>query len=904
MLAPWFIFAVSIGYLCLLFAIAHYGDSRADQGSSIVRNPYIYTLSLAVYCTSWTYYGSVGRAASGGVGFLPIYLGPTLMFTMGWFVIRKIIRISKTYNITSIADFISSRYGKSHLLGGLVTVIALIGILPYISLQLKAVSTSFDILVRYGGDEFSLPTASGTVLTDTAFYVSLLLAVFTILFGTRHIDATEQHQGMVAAIAFESIVKLVAFLAVGVFVTFSVFDGPGDIFRQASARPELEALFTMDHISDGQWWGLNLLAMVAIVCLPRQFQVTIVENMDENHLTKASWLFPLYLFAINLFVLPIAMGGLILYGGINIDADTFVLAVPISEGNTWLALFVFIGGLSAATGMVIVTTIAISTMVSNDLIMPFLLRVGRLHLSESGDLSGLLLGIRRMAIILIILLGYSYFRLVGEAYALVTIGLVAFAAAAQFAPAIFGGIFWRGGTRLGALTGLISGFLVWVYTLVLPSFARSGWIDETLITQGPFGIESLIPYALFGLDGMDHITHSLFWSMLANIGCYIFFSIYRAPSALEKNQATLFVEVFRQKEGRGDRDVFWRGHAAVEDLISLAERFVGKRRAQRGFAKYAADHGLNFKTLPSADADLVKYTERLLAGAMGGASARILVASVVKGEGVQVDEMMEIVDEATQVIEYSHELEKAHAELKEANEQLKELDRMKDEFLSTVTHELRTPLTSIRAFTEILQSNPDIPAAKRQEFLDIVVKEGDRLTRLVNQVLDLAKLESQRLDWNIEAFDLPELVLDGTRRVEQLLEKSRIGLSLNLAPGLPLVLGDKDKILQVIINLLSNAQKVMEESGGTLTISVSKTEHGAQVTVADNGPGIAKEDQERIFDRFYQAGQKERGNPMGVGLGLAISQKIIEHLNGHIWVESEPGIGSAFCFTLPFSRSE
>jgi len=904
MLAPWFVFFVSIGYLCLLFAIAYYGDSKADRGHSIVRNPYIYSLSLAVYCTSWTFYGSVGRAASGGVGFLPIYLGPTLMFTLGWFVIRKIIRISKTYNITSIADFIASRYGKSHLLGGLVTIIALIGIMPYISLQLKAVSNSYDILVRYGGEAIVATSASGSVLTDTALYVALLLAAFTILFGTRHIDATEQHQGMVAAIAFESIIKLMAFIAVGLFVTFTVFDGPGDIFLQASTRPELETLFTMDHLGDGQWWGLMFLAMVAVVCLPRQFQVGVVENMDENHLAKATWLFPLYLFAINLFVLPIAMGGLISFGGININADTFVLAIPISEGNTWLALFAFIGGLSAATGMVIVATIAISTMISNDLVMPLLLRVGQLHLSEKKDLSGLLLGIRRAAIVFIILLGYSYFRLIGDSYALVTIGLVSFAAAAQFAPSIFGGIFWRGGTHSGALIGLVAGFIVWAYTLMLPSFARSGWIEESLITMGPFGIEILKPYALFGLEGLDNITHALFWSMLVNIGCYLFFSINGTPSALERNQATLFVEVFRQRSGRGESDVFWRGHAAVDDLISLAERFVGKSRAQRGFTAYARENNLNLQTIPTADADLVKFTERLLAGAMGGASARILVASVVKGEGVRVDEMMEIVDEATQVIEYSHELEKAHTELKKANEQLKELDRMKDEFLSTITHELRTPLTSIRAFTEIMQADPNIDSDRRQEFLDIVVKEADRLTRLVNQVLDLAKLESQRFDWQIEAFDLPELALDGTRRVEQLLEQSRIALSLNLSPDLPPVLGDKDKILQVIINLVSNAQKVMETTGGTLDVTVSKTEEGALVTITDNGPGIAEEDKHKIFDRFYQARQQESGNPMGVGLGLSISQKIVEHLNGRIWVESELGVGSAFCFTLPFTDTK
>ena len=373
MLPGWLIFVTSFGYLCLLFAIAYYGDKRADAGRSLIANPYIYALSIAVYCTSWTFYGSVGRAASSGVGFLPIYLGPTLMFTLGWFVLRKIIRISKLNHITSIADFVSSRYGKSHLLGGLVTVIAVVGILPYISLQLKAVSTSFNVILHYPEVIVQAGLAGSPLHADTALYVALLLAMFTILFGTRTIEATEHHQGMVAAIAFESVVKLLAFLAVGVFVTFGMFDGPGDLFGRAAALPELRRLMTLEG-AGGNWVALTALAMMAIICLPRQFQVAVVENTDESHLNKAMWLFPLYLLAINVFVLPIAFGGLLRFPGGGVDADTFVLALPMAEESPWLALFVFIGGLSAATAMVIVATIALSTMVSNDLVMPVLLR--------------------------------------------------------------------------------------------------------------------------------------------------------------------------------------------------------------------------------------------------------------------------------------------------------------------------------------------------------------------------------------------------------------------------------------------------------------------------------------------------------------------------------------------------
>src|SRR5580765_8315006 len=456
---------VAFAYLGLLFGIAYYADKRADEGRSIIANPTIYGLSLAVYATAWTFYGSVGRAASDGIGFLPIYLGPTLMIALWWLVMRKIIRISKASRITSLADFIASRYGKSALLGGLVTVIAVIGILPYISLQLKAISTSYAILLHY--PEISMPASAGVgpLASDTAFWVAMILAAFTILFGTRHLDAAEHHEGMVAAIAFESLVKLLAFLAVGVFVTYGMFNGLGDIFSRVRASPDLVPLLTpLEGVAGGyaNWVWLTILSMLAILFLPRQFQVAVIENLDERHLKRAMWLFPLYMLAVNIFVLPIAFGGLLRFPSGTVDADTFVLTLPMAERHEWLALFVFIGGLSAATGMVIVETIALSTMVCNDVVMPVLLRLKALRLTERRDLSGLLLGIRRGAIVLILVMGYLYFYLAGEAYALVSIGLISFSAVAQFAPAIIGGIFWKGGTRAGAVCGLAAGFLVWL----------------------------------------------------------------------------------------------------------------------------------------------------------------------------------------------------------------------------------------------------------------------------------------------------------------------------------------------------------------------------------------------------------------------------------------------------------
>ena len=399
MLGEGVIIAVSFAYMAVLFGIAYYGDKRADQKRSIINNPYIYSLSIAVYCTAWTFYGSVGRAASTGVGFLPIYLGPTLMAAMWWLVLRKIIRIAKTYRITSIADFIGSRYGKSALLTGLVTVIAVIGILPYISLQLKAVATSFFIINQYPDLVMPSQQIDQAFWKDSAFYIAMLLAAFTILFGTRHIDVSEHHEGMVAAIAFESVVKLCAFLAVGAFVTYGAFDGPADLFGQALQVPELAELMQFSAMPGtyANWFALTILSMLAVFLLPRQFQVTVVENTDERHILKASWMFPLYLLIINIFVLPLALGGHLMFTGEAVDPDTYVLTIPMALNNEWLTLFVFIGGLSAATGMVIVATIALSTMISNELIMPVLLRNRLFGLSQRSDLTGTISAIRRGA---------------------------------------------------------------------------------------------------------------------------------------------------------------------------------------------------------------------------------------------------------------------------------------------------------------------------------------------------------------------------------------------------------------------------------------------------------------------------------------------------------------------------
>jgi Na+/proline symporter/nitrogen-specific signal transduction histidine kinase len=905
MLQGWVIVLASVAYLGVLFAIASFGDRRAEAGRSIIANPYIYALSLAVYCTTWTFYGSVGRAASSGVGFLPVYLGPTLMVALWWFVLRKLIRVSKAHRITSLADLVASRYGKSQLLGGLVTVIAVLGVIPYIALQLKAISGSFTILVHYPAIVMPAKAAAQPVLHDTALYIAVLLAAFTVLFGTRHLDATERHEGLVAAIAFESLVKLVAFLAVGSFVTFGLFDGFADIFRLAEAVPRLRALMTVPAGGYSTWVFLTFLSMLSIVFLPRQFQISVVENVDERHLLKATWLFPLYLLLINVFVLPLALGGLLHFSSGGVDADTFVLTLPMAHRQEALALLAYLGGLSAGTGMVIVETIALSTMVCNDLVMPLLLRQGWLRLHQRRDLSGVLLGIRRVAIAAILLLGYVYFRVASEAYALVAIGLISFAAVAQFAPAVLGGLYWKGGTRAGAVAGLSAGFAVWVYTLALPSLAKSGWLPGGFLTDGPFGIGLLRPQELLGLTGLDEISHGLLWSMLANLGAYLGVSLAGRAGAAEANQAALFVDVFRHTQGL-ERARLLRSGAPVGELLPLVGRFLGPERAREAFAAYARRRGLASPEALPADADVVHFAETQLAGAIGSASARVVVASVVQEEPPGLDEVMDILDEASQVRAYSHELEQksleleaATAELRGANARLQELDRMKDDFMSTVTHELRTPLTSIRAFSEILLDDPRIQLSERKRFLSIIVKETERLTRLINQMLDMAKIESGNAEWRSTRLDLNEVIAEAAESTGQLFREREVALTILPCTPPPLVMADRDRLIQVLINLLSNAVKFCAPRAGRVEVRPAALDGQVRVDVSDNGPGIPAGDLETIFEKFRQGGDTLTAKPRGTGLGLPISRRIVEHFGGRLWVESRPGQGATFSFVLP-----
>ncbi len=902
MLSVPLVVGASFAYLLLLFAVASLGDRRAAQGRSLIDNAWVYALSMAVYCTAWTYFGSVGRAATSGIWFLPIYLGPTLAMVLAWMVVRKILRIAKSYRITSIADFIGSRYGKSPMLASLVTLITVVGIVPYIALQLKAVSVGYAVMTGPAGQPLA---QQRDWWNDSTLYFAFALAAFTVVFGTRRLDASERHEGMVAAIAFESVVKLLAFLAVGLFVTYGLFDGFADIYTRARAAPELAQLLGNQAPFDyGQWFSLTLLAMLSVILLPRQFQIMVVENVNESHLRRAAWVFPAYLLLINVFVLPVALGGLLLFGVGTMDPEAFVLSLPLAHGQPALALLAFVGGLSAATGMVIVETIAVSSMVCNDLVMPLLLRSRRFGLRARGDLTRVLLFIRRTAIFLVMLLGYLYFHLAGEAYALVSIGLISFAAVAQFAPALFGGMYWRGGTRRGAFAGLLLGFGLWTYTLMLPSIAKSGWLSTDFLLNGPWGVDWLKPEQLLGLAGLDNLTHSLFWSLSANLAAYVAVSLWRGPTIAETSQALLFVEVFqRSKTGE---PVFWRGRARVQDLVALTTRFMGPQRTQRLFEDYARRTGVQNIEQIKPDPQLVRHVEVQLAGAIGSASARVTVASVADEDALVLDDVLQILDEATQLRAHSIELEeksasleRATTELRAANAQLKSLDRLKDDFMSSVTHELRTPLTSIRALAELMADDPQMPAEQRQQFIRIIVTETERLSRLVNQVLDLAKIESGHAQWHNTNVDLAELLKNAVKTTAEMFHERGAQVHLVL-PVQPVVLrADPDRLTQVVLNLLSNAAKFVPAQGGRVDVDLAPLADRVRVTIADNGPGVPASEQTLIFEKFHQ-GQDGGYRPQGTGLGLPISRQIVEHFGGHIWVDALTPSGASFVFELPW----
>ncbi len=897
---------VAILYFGMLFWIAQYADNRRAKKRSLIASPSVYALSLAVYCTGWTFYGSVGFAAFQGLSFLTIYLGPTLMTLLSGALLRKLIRVSKTYSLTSLADCISFRYGQSQWLAGLVAVISAIGILPYISLQLKAISSSFAVMTS-SQEQWSVAWRSSSIPSDAAFYITLVLILFALIFGVRRIDPLERHEGLVAVVAFESVVKLIAFLSLGLFVVYGLFDGFGNLFDRAEAVESLQSLWLLSSQEGAysDWFTLLILSMLSFMLLPRQFQMAVIENVNESHVRRAIWVFPLYLLLINLFVLPIAFAGRLIFPEASaIEADTFVLRLPLDSGNMGLALLVFIGGLSAATGMIIVESVALSHMITNSLLMPLIIRMP--FIRKGAEQSQTVLLVRRCSVAFVLLTSYLHFHYVAEAYPLVSTGLISFLAVAQLAPPLIGGLYWKYGNRWGAISGLIVGFSIWAYTSPFSQLINVGLFPSSLLESGPWGLEWLNPNQLLGVS-LSPIAQATFWSLFLNTSFYIGVSLMTSQTLRERSQTSLVVDVYRYSIGK-QYSQFWRGTATLQELQSLLQRFLGEAQTTRALKAYARSNNTDFSTLvPSAE--LVQYTEKLLSGAIGSVSARIMVDSVVKEEPLKLEEVMNILDETQQVISYSQQLEEKSRQLQETSEELKaanlrlrELDTLKDEFISTVTHELRTPLTSIRSFSEILYETPDISLERRKKFLSIIVKESERLTRLINQVLDFEKMESGKMEWQMDTCELQTVTENAINAVWQLADQKKVKIHTQM-PETPLTLyADTDRLIQVLVNLLSNAIKYSPENDGVICVEGSLNGTHVLVRVKDNGVGIPKEEQNSVFEKFHQVLRPGRGNPSGSGLGLTICQQIIEHHQGKICVAPGSENGAVIEFTIPQSH--
>ncbi|WP_171235230.1 sensor histidine kinase [Ruegeria sp. HKCCA6837] len=880
---------VCLGYVVFLFAVAFAADRMAAAGrGKWLRSPLIYTLSLSIYCTAWTFYGAVGNAARSGLEFVTIYLGPTLVMVSWWWGLRKLVRVGRSQRVTSIADLLSSRYGKSNTLAVCVTILAVLGGTPYIALQLQSITLSFSIFAE--ADPSGLYREGSSV-----FWVAAGLAVFAILFGTRNLDVNERHHGVVTAIAVEAIVKLFALIAVGVFVVWGIAGGIGPMMERIDASE-----IGQWHVDAGRWTTFIFLSAAAFICLPRMFQVMVVENDDESHLRTAAWAFPLYLLLMSLFVVPIAVVGLdLLPQGAN--PDLFVLTVPLSQGNDWLAMLSFIGGFSSATSMVIVTAMALSTMVSNHVVMPIWLNTQEGTGSVSGDVRNIVLMARRVSIAAVMALGFFYYRLSGGGAALASIGLIAFAGISQILPALVGGLFWRGATRTGALVGLTVGFVLWIYTLLLPGMSGAS-MPESVLQNGLFGISWLRPQALFGIEGIDPMVHSVMWSLLLNTIAFCVASLLSFPSPLERLQGAQFVNVFDHSVApRG-----WSGSVAQsEDLMIMTQRILGTGPAQEFFQAEAEKQG-GRSHLPEPTPAFLGRLERELSGSVGTATAHAMIGQIVGGSSVSVEDLLAVADESAQLLEYSSQLEVKSSELsrtarqlREANAKLTQVSAQKDNFLSQVSHELRTPMTSIRAFSEIMRDTEGLSRDEQTRYATIIHDEALRLTRLLDDLLDLSVLENGQVNLNL-GDDSLRSVLD--RAVSSALAGAGRKISVRRARAAERIVlhTDLDRLGQVFINLISNAQKYCDADEPVLTISAYDVGGRVIIDFIDNGSGIPPGARSMVFEKFARVGGDKAG---GAGLGLAICREIMQRLGGEISYLPGQG-GAAFRVSLPLAHRQ
>ena len=970
MLAEPTVLALSLAYLGLLFAVAWFGDRYARDWSASSVAPAVYGLSLAIYCTSWTFYGAVGRAATSGIDFILIYTGPALVVTAGFPILRKMVRLAKQHNVTSIADFLASRYGKSRAVGVTATLFATVGVLPYIALQLQAVSATFRTIARPVPDGGGMP---GVVYTDTSLIVAALMAVFTILFGVRNVQASEQHRGMMLAIAFESVVKLLALLAVGPFVLFVLFDGPGDLIASLAEAPAAADRITREG-SPLTWVVTSLLSAMAFLCLPRQFHVAVVEHGHPASLRTARWLFPTYLVLINLFVVPIAAAGALLLGS-GVNPDLYVLQLPLAHGAGWLSAFVFIGGLSAATSMVIVACMALSGMIGNELVMPYVLR------SEAGaarEMGPLVVFVRRAAVVLILMAAYAYERIISGYLPLASIGLISFCAVANFAPGVVLGLYWRGGNRYGVVAGLAGGFVVWLYALLLPTLNQ---------VPGSGQHAPLQPYLPSWLAELDPVGQGFVVGILVNTLLMVAVSWLTRPAALDSEQADAFV-LGAEPERPAEQTP--AAAARIEELRQLLARFVGVERA----ARTLSGERLSIEVA-------LAQAERVLSGTLGAASARIIVAAFGRRGRLLPRSARAIIDEASEAIRYNYEIlrntldhvgmgiaafdkdgrleisndrfatllslddpllkrpdapqthevdtpdgrvielrldplpgggfvatcNEVTARVRTA-EALRDSDRQlwqsketleqrvvertaeleasraeaeaanlgKTRFIAAASHDLLQPLHAARLFTAAL-----VDRDPRNDLGGKIDTSLGAVEALLDALLDISKLDAGAFKPETRPFALQPMFESLATAFAPV--AAQRGVELVVVPTRAFVSTDPAFLRRILQNLLSNALRYGRSEGRPqrVLLGCRRVGKGLRIEVKDNGPGIAPDKHAVIFDEFVRL-QPEDNAPReerGLGLGLAIVERIARMLELPVAIASAPGQGSTFSITVP-----
>ena len=984
------VLALSLAYLGLLFAVAYFGDRYARDWSKNSVAPVVYGLSLAIYCTSWTFYGAVGRAATSGIDFILIYTGPVLVVTLGYPMVAKMVRVAKQHNVTSIADFLASRYGKSRAVGVTATLFATVGVLPYIALQLQAVSSSFRTIAAplpwSGG-------ATGVVHADTSLIVAALMALFTILFGVRNVQASEQHRGMMLAIAFESVVKLLALLAVGPFVVWFLFDGPADMVGRLAEVPAVAERLTREG-SPLTWVVMSLLSGMAFLCLPRQFHVAVVEHDHPASLRTARWLFPAYLVLINLFVIPIAAAGLLLLGP-GVSPDLYVLQLPLANGESWLSAFVFIGGLSAATSMVIVACMALSGMIGNELLMPYLLR------RQAGvvrDMGPLVVLVRRAAVVLILMAGYAYERIISGYLPLASIGLISFCAVANFAPGLVLGLYWQRAHRFGVVAGLVGGFVVWLYALLLPTLRRGLETSESL--AAPF-----MPWLPDSLATLDPVLQGFLACIFVNTALLVGVSLLVRPVGRDREQADAFVLGAEPAppSRRTPADA-----TRIEELRQLLARFVGVERAARTLSGE-----LSLQTA-------LARTERMLSGTLGAASARVIVAASVRRGRLLPRSARAIIDEASEAIRYNYEilrntldhvgmgiaafdrdgrleifndrftallaldddavavgaaprefgatqevvdllrrpdspqtheiatrdgrvielrldplpedgfvatcndvtarvrtaeaLRDSDGQLRRAAETLEqrvvertaELEASRAEaeaanlgktrFIAAASHDLLQPLHAARLFTAAM-----IDRDPRNDLGGKIDASLGAVESLLDALLDISKLDAGAFKPEKRPFALQPLFDSLATAFAP--TATRYGVELTVAPTRAFVDTDPAFLRRILQNLLSNALRYGRSEGKPARVLLGCRRAGGslRIEVRDNGPGIPADKQAVIFDEFVRLQPEDEGprEERGLGLGLAIVDRIARMLDLPVALSSAPGRGSTFSITVP-----